>query len=127
MFNSIVAAVLQKEKKSTFVIPVRFSNNPCFAFLVHHRLLHVWDRSYSSANIGGERQMVIAIDHAIIGEHLKAPNYRNLMELPFTDEAILRLEKAREHQEWVKKLLSAEKPDKRSARYISVPESIFLR
>ena len=127
LFNEIISRVLQREKKSAFMVNASRTNHPLLGFLIHQRVLHVWDKSYSSPNAKGERFLVVAIDHSVIAEHLRSPNYRGLMELPFSEEARQRLEQEKEDLDVKRKLLNVEKPDKRTVRYTLIDDSIFDR
>jgi hypothetical protein len=125
LFNRIIEDILQKERENTFLVHTRHAQHDSLLFLIHHRALHVWDESYSSPNVAGERFMVVAIDYSIISEHLKSPGYRQILELPFTDDAISELRQEKERRDIADRLLSTEKPDKRSARYKLLSDTHF--
>ncbi|BDU74252.1 ORC-CDC6 family AAA ATPase [Mesoterricola silvestris] len=126
LFNSIIHHVLQVNRKHAFILDSKFQHNPLFAFLVHNRALHVWDKSYSSPSSKGKRFLVVAIDQAIIVEHLKSPSYRKLFGLPFTEEQQEELKSVSEDSNLADQIMTYDKPDKRSARYVALPEEIFV-
>jgi ribosomal protein S27E len=124
-FDKIIAEILQKQKKVAFLVSTRHAGDTSLRFLVHHRLLHVWDESYSSPSFSGERFMVLSIDYCIVVEHLKAPKYRTALALPFTEEAAAEIADAKEDVALLARFLDSEKLDKREVRYVVLPDSLF--
>ena len=118
LLERIIAFVLHTHEEGAFIVHTQFASDPSLQHLVHDRILHVWDRSYSSPNISGQRFMLLALDFCIIAEHLSSPKYRGIWELPLSVEDLER-ETAQERSELSAKLLSTERPDKRVVRYIS--------
>jgi hypothetical protein len=125
LFDGIISEILQKQRKVAFLVGTRHTADSRLQFLIHQRVLHVWDESYSSPSFSGERFLVLSIDYCIVVEHLKSPKYRAALELPFTDEARAALAEAKDDLALVSRILGTEKPDKRQVRYIVLPDSAF--
>jgi len=131
-FNDIVSRVLHAQKSNGFLVDTELASNETLLFLVHNRVLHVWDRSYSSPNHAGKRFLVLSIDFCILSDHLKAPNYRKLFEalpLPIGGGKPAALSKKSEADEKTgqRKLSALVAPDKRMVRYQVLPASFFER
>ncbi len=131
-FNDIVSRVLHAQKSNGFLVDADLASNETLLFLVHNRVLHVWDRSYSSPNHAGKRFLVLSIDFCLLSDHLKAPNYRKIFEalpLPIGAAAPAAKEKKGEKAEKTgqRKLAALAAPDKRMVRYQVLPASFFER
>jgi hypothetical protein len=124
-FNDIVGRVLHAQKSNGFLVDAELASNEVLLYLVHNRVLHVWDRSYSSPNHAGKRFLVLSIDFCILSDHLKAPNYRRIFEaLPPPIGAARKPEAEKTGQ---KKLAALVAPDKRMVRYQVLPAAFFSR
>lgn len=130
LINEIIKHTLQERQLGAALISSQNTKSRIFQFLLHHRLLHVWDRSYSSPSHKGERFSVISIDYCIIVDQLKSPNYRYIfqMTLPFITELFEstapknQTKLTPEQQENFMKLKT---PDKRKIRNCVLPDKIF--
>lgn len=130
LINEIIKHILQEHQLGAALISSQNTNSRTFQFLLHHRLLHVWDRSYSSPSHKGDRFSVISLDYCIIVDQLKSPNYRYIfqMTLPFIKELFESTTQNNqtnltpEQQEDFMKLKT---PDKRKIRNCVLPDNMF--
>ncbi|MBK8262661.1 MAG: hypothetical protein IPK80_15170 [Nannocystis sp.] len=131
LFQTICGVVFYTKRTNAFLVRESRAGAYAFLALIHHRSLHVWDRSYSSPNHAGERFVVVSIDFCIIVEHLKSPNYRNVWAsnareikqlglFPSDDEPPT----AEAHLNEDEAVRVLQTPDKRTARYVVLPDSV---
>lgn len=146
LFQSISRLVFYEKRTNAFLIRERMASTPAFLSLIHHRALHVWDRSYSSPNHAGERFVVVSIDFCIVVEHLKAPNYRanwSTNKIQIEQLSLFFLEPENPRQESLERtgggagrpvedawtdaevVRVLQSPDKRAARYVVLPDSLL--
>jgi ribosomal protein S27AE len=130
LLNRLMKKTLHQEKEAAFLVETGLlSSVSSLRYLVHKRLLHVWDRSYSAPRRIGVRFAVVSLDYCVIADYLSAPAYRHILKqlcLPFTQEERRTLESERQEAARREKVLRFEPPDKRSVRYKVIEAEFFV-
>ncbi len=126
LFRGVIKEILHGKHKAVFMVREKLAESVPLQFLIHNRVLHVYDRSYSSPSYPGERFVVVAIDYCVLVDHLHAPNYRHILQAPDValETAMASGKKKGEAiGNWVKLLLDLQDPDRRSIRNTVLPDS----
>lgn len=128
LFQHILQDILHGKHQGVFMVREKVSGSTSLQYLVHSRVLHVYDRSYSSPTYPGERFAVLAIDYCVIVDHLNAPNYRHILKAPDVVVAEANAGGRQSEQEmpgWSDKLLELQDPDRRRIRSTVLSDEYF--
>ncbi|WP_437574201.1 hypothetical protein [Sorangium sp. So ce887] len=129
LFQGILKEILQVKHQGVFMVREHLASSVPLQYLVHNRILHIYDRNYSSPTYSGERFVVLAIDYCVVVDHLNAPNYRHILK---ASDVVLKeareagVEPEQTLPDWVEKLLELQDPDRRKIRNTVLPDE-YLR
>lgn len=136
LFDRIRRFVLHEKKQNAFMVKTTHATDRNLQFLVHNRIIHVWDKDFAAPRHPGDRFHIFAIDYCVIIENFRANQYRHIdneITLPFnpknfTEEFAAKLRedaKMVADHERRRELTQPSKPDKRRIRYTILPDSFF--